>query len=52
MNQSRREMDFIQELEKNSVSITQITKTSNNNNNNAKQNNINNIPNVSSNQQY
>lgn len=45
MNQSRREMDFIQELEKNSVSITQINpKTANNNA--SKQNNLNNFSNI------
>lgn len=47
MNPTRREMDFIQELEKNSVSITQINpKAVAANANASKQNNINNIPNV------
>lgn len=45
MNPTRREMDFIQELEKNSVSITQINSKSVANNNNANKQ-INNIPNV------
>lgn len=44
MNASRREMDFIQELEKNSVSITQISTAQKN----IKQNQMlqNNFPNV------
>lgn len=48
MNQSRREMDFIQELEKNSVSITQINpRSANINASSLKQNNnLNNFPNV------
>lgn len=45
MNPTRREMDFIQELEKNSVSITQINPKSQANAN-KQANNINNIPNV------
>lgn len=47
MNPTRREMDFIQELEKNSVSITQINPKAVAASANAnKQSNINNIPNV------
>lgn len=46
MNQSRREMDFIQELEKNSVSITQINPKTANNNASKQNNNLNNFSNI------